>query len=119
MCELQLTQIMNQEQHLQEVCSNFTMIISKLKTEFNSVKESLDIAHARLSEIELISSIRTPTEAAGMAERLDSIQQTVTRLDAEVDYLNNQTRRNNWLVDGVKELTGETWDVTESKGNTP
>ena len=36
------------------------------------------------------------------------------RLDDAVDYLENQSRRNNLRVDGVKEKAGETWEETEA-----
>ena len=37
----------------------------------------------------------------------------VKKMDDATDYLENQSRRNNLLIDGVKERGGETWEMTE------
>lgn len=115
MCELQLTLIQNHEQCLQEVCSEFMTIASELHSDIIAVRESLNFAHTELSQIKTTCSVHTLTEIAETTERLNNIQQTVNGLDAQVDYLDNQSRRNNLRVDGVAETNGENWDITEAK----
>ena len=46
-----------------------------------------------------------------LLQRLDA---DVRRLDDACDYLENQSRRNNLRIDGVKEKPGESWEETEA-----
>lgn len=47
------------------------------------------------------------------AERLTTIAKNITRIDRQVDYLENQSCRNNLRIDGIPEEKGETWANTE------
>lgn len=49
---------------------------------------------------------------------LSAIENRITEIDKQTDYLENQSRRNNLRIDGVLEDTHETWEATESKVKT-
>lgn len=44
-----------------------------------------------------------------------SLKQTVTKLETKLDYLENQSRRNNIILFGLKESDNEDWNETEEK----
>ena len=44
---------------------------------------------------------------------IDQMSADVRKQDDATDYLENQSRRNNLRIDGVKERGGETWEMTE------
>lgn len=48
-------------------------------------------------------------------ERQDKLEARVSRLERRIDYLENQSRRNNLVFHGIAEDRGETWEVTEAK----
>ena len=45
---------------------------------------------------------------------LSKLTDDIKRVDDAADYMDNQSRRNNLRVDGVKEKSGETWQGTET-----
>ena len=65
----------------------------------------------------------TQNEVTELKKQLSNVNITATQmfsLDAgqqkllgTVDYLENQSRRSNLLIDGIAEITGETWARTE------
>ena len=56
-----------------------------------------------------ITNIRVAADR--LLQKLDA---DVKRVDDTADYLENQSRRNNLRVDGVKKKPGETWEDTEA-----
>ena len=60
-------------------------------------------------------------ELKSFQQRVESLESTVATLEAEnnflsrkIDYLENQSRRNNLLVFGLDDLPGESWSDSES-----
>lgn len=98
MTELQYMIIQNQEQRLQEIWSKFMLIASKLLADMTSVRESLDFAHIDLAQLKSSASAQSVAELTETEKRCDTIQASVTRLSTQVDYLDNQSRRNNLRV---------------------
>ena len=44
---------------------------------------------------------------------IEQMSADLKKMDDATDYLENQSRRNNLRIDGVKERGGETWEMTE------
>ena len=44
---------------------------------------------------------------------IEQMSADVKKMDDTTDYLENQSRRNNLRIDGVKQRDGETWEMTE------
>lgn len=48
-------------------------------------------------------------------DEVDDIQQTLDKHEDKIEYLENQSRRNNIRIDGIAEVGNETWLDTETK----
>ena len=47
-------------------------------------------------------------------QTINRLSADVQKLDDQTDYLENQSRRNNLRIDGIKERGDETWEETEA-----
>lgn len=47
------------------------------------------------------------------ADNLKTVEEGLSNLDKQLDYIQNQTRCNNIRIDGIQETSGETWYQTE------
>ena len=82
-------------------------------TDITELKASLQYTQKEVSEMK--QNVTTNNDQRVAADRLlQKIDADVKRVDDTADYLENQSRRNNLRVDGVKEKPGETWEDTEA-----
>ena len=73
----------------------------------------LKVSLRELSEIK--QNVTNNHDHRVAADRLlRKLDADVKRVDDTADYVENQSRRNNLRVDGVKEKPGETWENTEA-----
>ena len=93
---------------------SFNERFDELRTEMNEIKHSLEysqkdiegLAALKSTHEDLTSSLKTDVSA--LSENLDN-------LVAKVDYLENQSRRNNLRFDGIPDNPQESWDDSEKK----
>ena len=82
-------------------------------TDMTELKASLQYTQKELSEIK--QNVTSNHDQRVAADRLlQKLDADVKRVDDTADYLQNQSRRNNLRVDGVKEKPGETWEDTRA-----
>ena len=82
-------------------------------TDITELKASLQYTQKEVSEMK--QNVTTNNDQRVAADRLlEKLDADVKRVDDTADYLENQSRRNNLRVDGVKEKPGETWEDTEA-----
>ena len=81
--------------------------VDSVLTQIVEVKVTLASAEARLSSLEATQ----PDLQRTLADATTSIES----IEGQVDYLENQSRRNNLRLDGVAETPNESWDLTETK----
>lgn len=90
--------------------------VINLTKDVQSTKDSLEFTQAKVeTDIKEIES-----KLCWLKERYQhhevvygELSTDVKQLKTDVDYLENQSRRNNIRIDGVKEKHGENWDQTE------
>ena len=76
----------------------------------NFLKENVsELAQLKMSCTDLKESVKRDTVLHKDYDRIiEQMSANVKKMDDMTDYLENQSRRNNLLIDGVKELGGET-----------
>ena len=92
-----------------------------VKTFMDSLSGRLDSMLVQLTKIECsVTSLEKRVDSLERgSERqhalLSSVEERADGLADQSDYLENQSRRNNLLFQGIPESPSETWEVTEAK----
>ena len=97
--------------HLME---NFESRLTKSNSEFNELKVNFEALKSEFASqtsliVELraeIASVKTPLTETTTAQKASA---------ERLDYLEDQSRRNNLRIDGIKEEQGETWEHVAEK----
>ena len=79
--------------------------ITKTSVEMADVKHSLEFSQNEIDEL------KTNSQRADADSRLNTIED-------QCDYLENQSRRSNLRIDGIPEMSNESWDQTEESVKT-
>ena len=81
--------------------------------DISELKASLQFTQKELQEVK--QSVNVSNDGTIAADKLlAKLTDDIKRVDDAADYMENQSRRNNLRVDGVKEKPGETWQETET-----
>jgi len=78
------------------------------------LKTSLEYSQKEIVEMKTDSVIYKKEHQENIT-KLDNLSKDETALRNKVTYLENQSRRNNLRVNGIREDPNETWDDTEAK----
>ena len=93
--------------------SRIDTFVRETITDITELKASLQYTQKEVSEMK--QNVTTNHDKRVAADRLlNKLDADVKRVDDTADYVENQSRRNNLRVDGVKEKPGETWEDTEA-----
>lgn len=92
--ELQMRLITNQECRMAEMKSELKAEITALKMEPSEVKASLEFSQAELAALKRANENRHLTDSSETANKLKQMEFTMSGLVRQVDYLDNQLRRN-------------------------
>ena len=101
--------------------SSFVMLIQdvrdelkSVKTEINDLKVSLQFTQAQVDEDQKKADIMD-TKIALHTENLNMINDHADNVESQLEYIENQSRRNNIKILGIEENKDEekTWDGTE------
>ena len=85
------------------------MRIDNVVKSVGELKASLEFSQGDIDDLQ--ESVAKITD---MEQELDDIQQYLDKHDEKIEYLENQSRRNNIRIDhGIPEETNESWSVTE------
>ena len=82
-------------------------------SDISELKASLQFTQKELHELKLSVKVNIDDNTS-TDKLLAKLTDDMKRVDDAADYMENQSRRNNLRVDGVKEKPGETWQETEA-----
>ena len=82
-------------------------------SDISELKASLQFTQKELQEVKLSVNVNNDGNTAA-DKLLAKLMEDIKRVDDAADYMENQSRRNNLRVDGIKEKPGETWQETET-----
>ena len=86
--------------------------VKVMKRELTELKTSVQFSQTELHEMR--NNYKTENDKERYDHRsLQKLTADFRRMDDTIDYLENQSRRNNFRIDGVKERAEETWADTE------
>ena len=81
--------------------------VDNLVKTVESVKSSLEFTHKVIADFD--------PRLAEAEKELESLQSSLKDQGSKMEYLENQSRRNNIRVSGIPEEPGETWEKVEGK----
>ncbi|KAI8499875.1 hypothetical protein Bbelb_221920 [Branchiostoma belcheri] len=82
--------------------------------EVQEIKDSLQYSQKEIDENK-INLLRHVQKVEDIDTEITLLKKDITVNDTKVDYLENQSRRNNILIDGVADTKDETWEQCEQK----
>ena len=113
------------KQMLQQQRDDFAAMMTSLTNSFNERYDKLreTVTEIRVSLEYSQGEIATLKDSIHLQDKglhetntcIDGIKQNLMDLDNSIDYLENQSRRNNVVFDGVEENEKETWQESEEK----
>lgn len=125
MTEPKLISIEMMNQMLKQQREDFSAMVTGLMSSFNERYDKLKdaVTEIRVSleySQEDIAAIRDTIKLQNVAEKtinkeLSSVQERLQEIEGTIDYLENQSRRNNLIFDGIPEGERETWQDSEDK----
>ena len=100
------------QSYMEATNRRFDDFVRQTVSDIADIKASVQFSHIELHDMQL--NVRQSGEVQAEKTRMtDRLATGVKRIDDITDYLENQSRRNNLRVDGVKEKPGETWAEPE------
>lgn len=98
---------------------SFKLFVTSITSEFNSkiLQITKDVADLRLEHSQaVIDDLKKDTSPIDtIQDDMEGLKQSINNFDHKIDYLENQSRRNNIRVSGIPEDSHESWERTEAK----
>lgn len=88
--------------------------MDSFSSDLGRVTQSLEYSQAELEDLKIGYQTSLDCHKSASSD-LVNIQSSLNNLSSKMDYLENQTRRNNLLIDGIPDAKTETWHESESK----
>ena len=93
---------------------SFNERVDHLQVTVGEIKSSLEFTQNQLDTFQQQQSdMVDKTESVSF--EVDSAKKNLEDIRTKVDYVENQSRRNNLRFDGIPEMAQETWEATEEK----
>ena len=95
----------------------FESVLASVNTRIDNVVKSVAELKASLEHSQQYTdNLKEAADAIdGMDEELEDIQRGLHKHEEKLEHLENQSRRNNVHIDGIREEDNETWLNTETK----
>ena len=93
--------------------SRIDKFVKETTKEICEIKSSLEYTQKEVDDIKTAAQT-TASNASLVATRVEKAQQAMKELTQDVDYLENQSRRNNLRIDGIPESPNESWADTKA-----
>ena len=110
---------MNEMMKMQErmLKTMFESVLSSVNTRIDEVVKSVAELKTSLqySQRDIDDLMESTDELAMIEDELEDIQYALNKHEDKMEYLENQSRRNNIRIDGISEVGNETWSDTEEK----
>lgn len=113
--DLHASLLSNQERRLSEVRAELKAEIANLHSAIDELRSSMTFTAAEVNDIKSQFERVRPSDTPVAAKRLQRIEKELAEHTQQLDYIENQSRRNNVRIDGIPEEKGESWDLTEGK----
>ena len=107
--ETTFTKMLEMQQQMETTNTRFDNFLTDTTKTIAELKQSLQYTQHEVEDLKTQMSKNQPlntTDVACMKEQL-------RRVEDNIDYIENQSRRNNVRIDGVPEEANETWEKTE------
>ena len=83
-------------------------------SELGKITQSLEFSQAEIEDLKLTTN--KANESFKKADNdLIKIQSSLDEISSKEDYMQNQLKRNNLLVDGIPDIKNESWQESEIK----
>ena len=84
-------------------------IVKKHSEDISDLRRSVEFAHNTIKDLK-----KNEVENSKLKHTANELKQNLNACEESLDYLDNQSRRNNLRIDGLAELGGEDWQQTEA-----
>lgn len=92
------------------VISSVTTRVDDLLKTVTELKKSLEFTQKNVEKLDTMATKLEDAEG-----EIGSLQKTLDEQSSKMEYLENQSRRNNIRVSGIPESADETWEIVEEK----
>ena len=93
---------------------NLVRDVANISRNMDDLKASLQFSQAELDGLK-ISNAKCVEVGKTISERLSASQTSSHDVTAKLDYLENQSRRSNVIIDGIPDAKSESWSDAEIK----
>lgn len=93
---------------------NLVRNVATMSRSVDDLKASLQFSQAELDSLK-ISTSKCMEAGKTISERLSASQTSIKDVSAKLDYLENQSRRNNMIIDGIPDVKSESWSDQSKK----
>lgn len=87
---------------------------NKLVKEVQELKSSLQYSQKEIDDLKVANSINT-SAVTSMSTKHDELKEALANLALKADYIENQSKRNNIVIDGIPDVPTESWDESQHK----
>ena len=84
-------------------------IVKKHSEDISDLRRSVEFAHNTIKDLK-----KNEVDNSKLKHTANELKQNLNACEESLDYLDNQSRRNNLRIDGLAELGGEDWQQTEA-----
>ena len=100
--------------YMESTNTRMDSFIKEVTKDLCDIKSSLEFTQKDVAELK---ATQTTTESvtSNVEQDLAEVKKETDKLSELVDYLENQSRRNNLRIDGVPELPNESWEQTQDQ----
>ena len=105
-----MREMMQMEERITMFKTMFESVLSSVNTRIDQVVKSVAELRASLqySQRDIDDLMKSTDELAMIEDEFDDIQHTLDKHEDKMEYLENQSRRNNIRIDGIAEVDNET-----------
>lgn len=105
------------KQLLQQQREDFTAMIETVMRSFNERHDSLQktIVELKISLEYSQKDLESLKQSTTSMDGIDQMKESLDEITKKLDYLENQSRRNNIVIHGIPETPSESWADTEEK----
>lgn len=88
--------------------------VDELVKEVQELKSSLQYSQKEIDDLKVTNSNNT-SAVTSMSTKHDEYKEALANLALKADYIENQSRRNNIVIDGIPDVPTESWDESQRK----
>ena len=98
---------------MNSVNSRMDKIVQDFTSQIHEVKRSLEFSQKVLEDVKKSVAMSIESASKISSSKVDQFEVELEKIHHNIDYLENQSRRNNLRMDGIEEGSRESWEQTE------